>query len=409
MKIGYYISKIQASDGGIYQYSIYILKMLLQSTQVEKVYLFYSADQTETFEAFLKHPKTVAILHDKKSWLYNQRKRLTEFFLTRYYLKDRRFNIAYKLFFHLDPNRSFLNKFELDVLHAPRQQAPSYNLKFPVIISMHDLQQLHFPEFFTPLQRIYRSITYYTSLSEASHVIVSYNHVKEDIHKYFSDIPPAVSVCSVPMNEDWTESKSHTDTDVLKQKFALPDIFILTPAATWVHKNHLAVLEALSILKKKGRKVFWVSTGYQTNYYKTIESKITELGLTDQVLFTGLVSDADLMGLFKMASLVLIPTLYEAGSGPLFEAIRYQVPVICSNVTSLPDTIKNDEFVFDPLNYDQIAGLIEKALSDPSFVERNKQNSARRVTEFIHADYESSFMKAYRDAIDFHKHNPSKS
>jgi glycosyltransferase involved in cell wall biosynthesis len=274
---------------------------------------------------------------------------------------------------------------------------------------MHDLQQLHYPEFFTPLQRINRSITYYTSLSETSHVIVSYSHVKEDIHKYFSDIRPAVSVCPVPMNEDWTESKTHTDAQILKKKFTLPDVFILTPAATWEHKNHIAVLEALSILRKKGKKVFWVSTGYQTSYYKTIEVKVNELGLADQVLFTGLVSDADLMGLFKMASLVVIPTLYEAGSGPLFEAIRYQVPVICSNVTSLPDTIKNDEFVFDPLNYDQIAGLIETALSDNAFIERNKQNSAKRITEFKNADYESAFINAYRAAIDFHKTNQMKS
>lgn len=405
MKVGYYISKIQASDGGIYQYSIYILKMLLQSKEVEKLYLFYSADQSETFETFLKHPKTVAVLHDKKGRLYNLRKRMAEFFLTRYYLKDGHFTFAHELFFHIDPNRRFLNKFKLDVLHAPRQQAPSYGLKFPVIISMHDLQQLHYPEFFTPLQRIYRSITYYTSLSEASHVIVSYNHVKEDIHKYFSNIRPAVSVCPVPMNEDWTESNTHTVAEILRQKFGLPAVFILTPAATWVHKNHNAVLEALSILQKKGKKVFWVSTGHQTSYYKTIEAKIRELGLTDQVIFTGLVSDADLMGLFRMASLVVIPTLYEAGSGPLYEAIRYQVPVICSNVTSLPDTMQNDEFIFDPLNYAQIAGLIETALSDNSFIERNKQNSANRVTEFKSADYESSFIKAYRAAIDFHKTN----
>lgn len=409
MKIGYYISKIQASDGGIYQYSIYILKMLLQSSEVEKVYLFYSADQSKTFETFLKHPKSVAILHDKKGSLYKLRKRMSEFFLTRYYLKDGHFTFPYKLFLFLDPNRRFLNKFNLDVLHVPRQQAPSYGLKFPVIITMHDLQQLHFPEFFTPLERIYRAITYYTSLSETSHVIVSYNHVKDDIHKYFSNIPASVSVCPVPMNEDWTESQAHTDAETLRHKFALPEVFILTPAATWVHKNHITVLKALSILRENGNEVFWVSTGYQTPYYKSIEAKIKELGLTDQVLFTGLVSDADLIGLFKIASLVVIPTLYEAGSGPLFEAIRYQVPVICSNVTSLPDTIKNDDFIFDPLNYKQIAGLIEKGLVDNSFVERNKQNSAKRAKEFIDADYETSFLEAYRAAIDFHSANQIKS
>ena len=49
----------------------------------------------------------------------------------------------------------------------------------------------------------------------------------------------------------------------------------------------------------------------------------------------GIVPEEDLIGLYKWASLVVIPTLYEAGSGPLYEAMKYSTPVICSNVTSV--------------------------------------------------------------------------
>ena len=76
--------------------------------------------------------------------------------------------------------------------------------------------------------------------------------------------------------------------------------------------------------------------------------KISELNLSEAVHFLGIVPEEDLISLYKNSSLVVIPTLYEAGSGPLYEAMRYQVPVICSNVTSLPDTVSNDEFLFDP-------------------------------------------------------------
>ena len=409
MKVGYYISKIQASDGGIYQYSIYILKMLLKCNEIKKVYLFYSDDQNTSFSTFLTHPKVVPVLHDKKCKIYNYQKKLSEFFLTRYYLKNSKSPFLYKLCYFLNPNRRFLNKYKLDVLHVPRQHAPSFKLNYPVVVSMHDVQQLHYPEFFTPLERIYRSISYYVSLSEASHVVVSYTHVKDDINKYFSSIRPDVSVCPVPMDEDWTDSKACTDTNLLKSNLSFPDQFILTPAATWEHKNHLAVLQALSILRKRGEKVFWISTGHKTPYFKTIEEKITELELNDQVLFTGLVSDADLIGLYKMASLVVIPTLYEAGSGPLFEAIRYQVPVICSRVTSLPDTIKNEEFTFDPHDSNKIAELISAALSEPGFIERNKTNSLLRLAELKSADYSSSFIHAYENAVAFHKAKQKKS
>lgn len=408
MTVGYYISKINASDGGIYQYSVYILKMLLSSDEIKKIFLFYSLDQKSTFGAFLDHSKVVPVLHDRGGKLYNYQKKLSEFFLTRYYLRPNNSSLAYKLYSFINPDRRFLNRFKLDVLHVPRQHSPSYNLNFPVVISMHDVQQLHYPEFFTPLERIYRSIGYYTSLSETSHVIVSYDHVKTDIKKYFRNISADVTVCAVPMNEDWTEIKDQTDSEILKSKYNLPAKFILTPAATWEHKNHRAVLEALSILRKQGEKVYWVSTGNKTAFFSTIEKKIEALELQDQVIFTGLVSDADLVGLFKMTSLVVIPTLYEAGSGPLFEAMRYQVPVICSNITSLPDTIRNDEFLFDPHNFQQIAELIKRSLSDEDFIERNKANSLKRITDLQNGDFSPAFLSAYKSAIEYHK-NKSKS
>jgi len=399
MTIGYYLSKTQTSDGGIYQYSIYVLKMLLKCNDINRIYLFYSLDQKADFAHFIENPKVTPVLYDRKGRIYNFFKRKSDFFLTRYYLKRMSGRFHYKLYGFLNPDRRFLNKFNLDVLHVPRQHSPAYNLNYPVVVSMHDVQQFHFPEFFSPIERIYKSISYYISMSEANHVIVSYKHVQTDLNKYFREIKAEVSVCSVPINEDWVSGKPSTNGGELKNKYDIPDIFLLTPAATWEHKNHIAVLEAMALLNKENIRVFWVSTGNKTNFYSTIEEKIRELNLTNQVLFTGIVPEADLIGLYKVAKLVVIPTLYEAGSGPLFEAMRYNTPVICSNVTSLPETIGNNDFVFDPDNYRQIADLIKKALSDEEFLLKNKENAAIRIAQLENITYAQAFIEAYQKAI----------
>lgn len=408
MTIGYYLSKTKVSDGGIYQYSIYVLKMLLKSEEISKIFFFYSADQKEEFNQFISHPKVTAVLYDKNSRFFNFCKRIAEFYLTRYYLTRKSKIIYYKIYNLLSPERHYLNKFNLDVLHVPRQHSPAYNLNYPVVISMHDVQQFHFPEFFSPIERIYKSISYYVSMSETNHAIVSYNHVKVDLIKYFRDISAEVSVCRVPINEDWVSDEPIATSAELMEKYKIPDKIILTPAATWEHKNHKAVLEALAILRKEGIRIFWVSTGNKTSYFESIEKRIKELDLADQVLFTGVVPEADLRGLYNMASLVVIPTLYEAGSGPLFEAMRYQVPVICSNVTSLPESIGNDEFVFDPYNFTQIANLIKTTLTDPTFIARNKSNSAERINYYQNLNYLPAFLEAYKKAAQHH-HNKFKS
>ena len=61
--------------------------------------------------------------------------------------------------------------------------------------------------------------------------------------------------------------------------------------------------------------------------------------------------------------------------------MRYGATVICSNVTSLPDTIADDEFLFDPEEVYSIAQLIEKMLSDKTLSERNIKNSKQRIAE----------------------------
>lgn len=405
MTVGFYLSKTQPSDGGIYQYSIYVLKMLLKCSEIKRIFIFHSIDQMVEFEQYLNHPKVKVILHDKNGRIYNFLKKTSEFYLTRFYLKRMSDRFHYRLYNFLNPDRRFLNRFKLDVLHVPRQHSPAYNLKYPVIISMHDVQQFHFPEFFSPIERIYKSIRYFTTMSEASHVIVSYEHVKADLGKYFRDVNTEVSVCPVPMDEDWVSDKPATSAAELIMKYGIPDKILLTPAATWEHKNHMAVLEALVLLRSEGIKIFWVTTGNKTAFYSVLEKKVNELRLSDQVLFTGVVPDADLLGLYKMARLVVIPTLYEAGSGPLYEAMRYQAPVICSNVTSLPETIGNTEFVFEPGNSRQIADYIKKALNDEEFLKRNLQNSSQRISYFKNLNYAPAFLEAYNKAIvTFHSH-----
>lgn len=398
MNIGLYIAEIKPSDGGIYQHSILILKMLLECDSLKQLTLFISAGQVNDFSTLIAQKPVKIVIFDT-SKLNSPAQRFSSFWLNRYYMREKPAPVFLKLHRLFNRNRKFFNRFNLDVLHVPKQHSPVYGLNYPVVITMHDVQQLIFPHFFTPLQRIQRAISYHISIQEADGIIVSYKHIKDDLLKYFSDAGDKISVCNVPVNNDWMLSEE-TPKEILIEKYKLPENFILTPAATWEHKNHFAVLEAINILRNGNFKVHWIATGLKTSFYNAIEKKVLDLGLTEHVNFTGIVSDSDLKGLYSLAKLVVIPTKYEAGSTPLFESMRYEVPVICSNITSLPDTIKDKDFIFDPDDYIRLAELIKKGLTDDTFIARNKQNSRHRMQEFAQKEYCTAFIDAYRRAID---------
>ncbi len=90
------------------------------------------------------------------------------------------------------------------------------------------------------------------------------------------------------------------------------------------------------------------------------------------------------------------PYFYEAGSGPLYEAMRYGIPVVCSNVTSLPETIHNNEFTFNPNDQEEILNRIKSGLYDEEFRKRNIQNSRDRMKMLEKNNYSECFINTYK-------------
>jgi glycosyltransferase involved in cell wall biosynthesis len=146
----------------------------------------------------------------------------------------------------------------------------------------------------------------------------------------------------------------------------------------------MKLIEAIKKIKDNtGKNINVVLTGnHSTPLGSAIKANITMYGLDNCFLNLGIVSDEVLFSLYKHATGVVIPTLYEAGSFPLMESILMEVPVICSNVTSLPETINNNEFVFDPNDVEDIANKIQKLYYNNEFRTESVSNS-RRVKHAI--------------------------
>jgi len=270
---------------------------------------------------------------------------------------------------------------KIEVIHRPLQAFENVTLSAPMINSLHDLQQFHFPEFFNDSILSYRDNFYRGSAEFSERVIVSYQHVKDDVVKFYGIAPEKIDVCPVGMVEPQPVERDLYP--LVKQKYNIPDRYLFYSAGTWRHKNHIGLIKALHSLRTQyGISIALICTGYQySDYFPEIALTISEFQLDDAVRFLGYVPDADMPLLLTNATMVVIPTLYEAGSYPLLEAMAYGVPVICSNVTSLPNSIGDSRFVFDPNNIDEMARMIAAMLQSPKLMEENIRNSSIRSQE----------------------------
>jgi glycosyltransferase involved in cell wall biosynthesis len=172
------------------------------------------------------------------------------------------------------------------------------------------------------------------------------------------------------------------DAAVRRSRLGVPDSYVLYPAQTWPHKNHIGLLRALARLRdREGVVVPLVAPGQRNAFFSEIAREVTDLGLGDQVVWPGFVSTTDLVALYAGATAVVIPSRFEAASAPLWEAFLAGVPAACSNVTSLPQQAGDAALVFDPDDVAAMAAAILRLWTDGDLRDRLVHRGRIQVAE----------------------------
>jgi len=398
MKIGIYADIDVKRPSGVAQYIEKIILALIEESE-HHVCIITNVDYfNKYFYQFKKKSNVSFLITTKLNYFFRR------IFYNRYSRNFTEVSIGklnfIKYFSRFIGNvKPLIYDLNLDVIHFPFQCPPIYNWNIPTLITLHDLQHEHFPDFFTSKTLRYRNVYYKKSALECDQIIVSFDYVKKDIHKFYNIPLYKITVTSFGKENRFKHISVLNKEDLFK-KFNIKDSFILYPAQTWKHKNHIKLLDALAFLRDEyNKKTYLICTGNMDDNFKNIKKHIDKKKLNEQVSFLGFVSMTELYSLYMYADLVVIPTLYESESLPLLEAMTLKRPVICSNITSLPETIGDNRFLFDPNNEAEIAKMILEMLNNKKLRRLNISNSEKQIQRFEWKDIINKFIKAYQNAI----------
>lgn len=285
---------------------------------------------------------------------------------------------------------------KIDVIHFTTQLGFLTNI--PSIYHPHDLQHRHLPQFFTPRQRAVRDYRYSKLCEHASIVSVVSKWGKQDLIENFNLPESKIRVVHfAPDPKICTQANPET-VKAIRQKLSLPERFIYYPARTWAHKNHLRLLQALKILRDRyGLIIPLVCSGEPTEFLPTLTAKATALGVSKQVFFVGFVDFNELYALYQLCSAVVIPTLFEAGSFPLWEAFLSKRPAACSNVTSLPAQAADAALVFDPYSVEEIADAVRRLWTDTELRKNLIQRGSENINRYSWDTTARTFRALYRE------------
>jgi len=144
----------------------------------------------------------------------------------------------------------------------------------------------------------------------------------------------------------------------------LPPRFLLYPAQTWPHKNHVRLIEAIASLREKDLRVTLLCTGQHTQHYGALKRRVEELGLSEQILFLGYVDAATLAAMYRRATALVFPSRFEGWGLPVVEAFAFGLPVVASNATVLPEVAGGAALLFDPHDTRSMADAIARVWQD---------------------------------------------
>jgi glycosyltransferase involved in cell wall biosynthesis len=258
----------------------------------------------------------------------------------------------------------------VEILHSPVQIFSILDFNVPSVLNLHDLQHLHFPENFNPLDIEARNYLYGVSAKLADAIIVSSEFVRNDLITQMQVSPTKVFTVPVTWDPMVVNGIEFFTVDHARAKYDLPPTYAFYPAQFWPHKNHNRLVEALRIVRDKlpSYDLKLVFSGYRGHAgWPRVKETINRLGLEGDVICLDHVPVEHLAGLYKGAVYCIMPSIFEASSYPVIEAQILGVPAMCSNVTSLPELMRDDAgLLFDPFDVEDIAAKMMCWLEDPA-------------------------------------------
>lgn len=156
------------------------------------------------------------------------------------------------------------------------------------------------------------------------------------------------------------ESQFADDTPSVLRKYGLAAGYLFYPAQFWAHKNHIRILEALLILKRRGRRERVVFAGGDKGNLAHLMKFTDENGLTDYVRILGFVPAGDMLGLYLGCSVVVMPTYFGPTNMPPLEAWLTGRPLIYSSL--FRDQAGDAAICVDPDDAEGLALAIEASL-----------------------------------------------
>jgi glycosyltransferase involved in cell wall biosynthesis len=248
--------------------------------------------------------------------------------------------------------------------------------KGPVILTVHDLIPWTYYKIRTPTWK-----ANIRSIPHIGHIIAISAYTKNELMVQLEI--PEETIHVIPNGVD--HQKFHPVPDPVRPAYLHPeDKILLYVGSEEPRKNLGVVLRALKDLTRVMPDVKLIKAGGSGGdiYRQRCINEIRRLDLAKNVIFTGAISDAELLALYNIADAFVFPSIIEGFGLPPLEAMACGCPVIASDRTSIPEVVGDAGILLDPEDPEAWRNAMFRILGEPATSENMKQKSLRQAAMF---------------------------
>lgn len=350
MQIGFDAKRAFTNTTGLGNYSRFVITALQEQFPQNK-YFLYTTRQSKIFQQFFPEVPQVQLV--KPTGLYSL-------------LPD---------VWRLGGLVKSINKLRLDIFHGLSNELPFFlnQTKARRVVTIHDLIYLRFPELYKPHDRIIYNAKFKAACKAADKIIAISRQTQADLIKFYGVAPEKTEVIYQDCNPIFHHRAEPAILQIVKEKYQLPDKFLLSVGTLERRKNHLHFLKAwLQSSLTDTHDI--VLIGKKLPYTAQIESFIQENKLTSKVHILPYIPFQELPAIYQLAQVFVYPSLFEGFGIPILEGMNSGVPVVTSTGSCFTEAGGKAALYADPNSLTELANQLVTASTDQ--VVRNRMIQA---------------------------------
>ena len=250
------------------------------------------------------------------------------------------------------------------LIHSPHYSIP-LRLGLRRVVTVHDLTYVTMPEHHRASRSWYFRWILPRAVRAADHVLCVSETTRADLLRLYPDVSPAkVSVTRLAVGTAGAEEPSRDELAEVRRRLQLPDHFVLQVGTVEPRKNVAMTLDAVVELRRRDPRVELVLAGQRGWESERLFRRLEEMPF---VRYLGHLSDHELAALYRLASVVIMPSHYEGFGLPVLEALRAGTPVVSSGKGGLAEVAGEAAVVPSRDHPSAYADALERLLVDQPY------------------------------------------